>query len=142
MKLPRKTTIPTKAPDKMSHDVAMKVLGLAGGAKTKKGVNKRVEDFTEEEVLEAFQTESEAHSKLVIHVIHAIFSSSARKGEFQELQATHEAYQVLVKVIRAKNTFIKKTAQKREENIKKAEHAAVAASVFKKKGLGKNLDMF
>ena len=131
----------TKAPDKMSHDVAMKVLGLTGGSKTNKGVNKRVEDFTEEEVLDAFQAESEAHSK-VFRVIHVMISSSARKGEIQELQATHEAYQVLVKVIRAKNTFIKKTAQKREENIKKAEHAAVAASVFKKKGLGKNLDMF
>ena len=58
------------------------------------------------------------------------------------MQDTHEAYQVLIKVIRAKNTFIKKAVAKREANIKAAESATLAATVFKKKTLGKALNMF
>ena len=59
-----------------------------------------------------------------------------------KMQDTHEAYQVLVKVIRAKNNFIKKAKAKREANIKAAENCTIAATVFKKKAFGKSLDMF
>ena len=37
----------------------------------------------------------------------------ATQGKSSELQSCHEAYQVLVRVIRAKNTFIRKAAERR-----------------------------
>ena len=45
-------------------------------------------------------------------------------------------FQVLTKVIRAKNTFMKKAAQRREEkeaDLRAAENALTAAAVFKEK---------
>ena len=55
----------------------------------------------------------------------------------KKLQDTHEAYQVLIKVMKAKNRFIKKAEEKKEKNIKAAENVAVLANVFMKKGLGR-----
>ena len=68
---------------------------------------------------------------------------SAREGSggFEEMQDIHEAYQVLLKVIRAKNTFIKKAREKREANMKAAESTATAAAVFKKKTWGTKLNI-
>ena len=50
----------------MSHDAAMRILGLKDGkSKNNKGVlvSKRLEDHTEEDILEAFQKESASYSK-------------------------------------------------------------------------------
>ena len=57
-------------------------------------------------------------------------------------QVVIRCLQVLTKVIRAKNTFIKKAAQRREEkeaNLKAAENALTAAAVFKEKTFGTKL---
>ena len=58
---------------------------------------------------------------------------SARKGEIQKLQETHEAYQVIVKVIRAKNTFFRKAIEKNREKEKAANNAEVVANAWKNK---------
>ena len=53
-------------------------------------------------------------------------------------------FQVLTKVLRAKNSFIKKAAQRREEkeaNVKAAENALTAAAVFKEKTFGTKLNI-
>ena len=41
------------------------------------------------------------------------------------MQECHEAYQVLVKVIRAKNTFLKKSKAKKEKQVRIMEEASV-----------------
>ena len=43
----------------------------------------------------------------------------------RELQTCHEAYQVLSKVIRAKNTFLKKAKTKKEKQVRIMEQATV-----------------
>ena len=49
---------------KMNKDLAMKVLGLSrGNNKTREGIPKKLENYTEEEILEAFQEQSMALSK-------------------------------------------------------------------------------
>ena len=49
---------------KMTKDLAMKVLGLSrGNNKTREGIPKKLENYTEEEILEAFQEQSMALSK-------------------------------------------------------------------------------
>ena len=40
------------------------------------------------------------------------------EGRSSDLQNCHEAYQVLLKVMRAKNNFMKKAVAKREKQIK------------------------
>ena len=48
----------------MTKDLAMKVLGLSrGNNKTREGIPKKLENYTEEEILEAFQEQSMALSK-------------------------------------------------------------------------------
>ena len=55
----------------MTHDAAMRILGL-NDAKSKNSrgvlVCKRLEDHTEEDILQAFQKESESHSKQLISI--------------------------------------------------------------------------
>ena len=51
---------------------------------------------------------------------------------------------MLTKVLRAKKSFIKKAAQRREEkeaNVKAAENALTAAAVFKEKTFGTKLNI-
>ena len=74
-------------------------------------------------------------TRLTVH----FFLPSARKGEMQALQETHEAYQVIVKVIRAKNSFIRAATDKMEEREKVASQARLVASVFKKKSIMKKV---
>ena len=57
----------------------------------------------------------------------------------QRLQETHEAYQVIVKVIKAKNSFIRKATDKKEEREKVTSQANMMASVFKKKSIMKKV---
>ena len=55
----------------MSHDAALKILGLKDAKnKNNKGVlvSKRLEDHTEEEILVAFQKESASYSKQIIFI--------------------------------------------------------------------------
>ena len=57
---------------------------------------------------------------------------------------TRWCFQVLTKVLRAKNAFVKKAAQRREEkeaNVKAAENALTAAAVFKEKTFGTKLNI-
>ena len=68
-----------------------------------------------------------------------LFAAGHGAGGQQALQDLHEAYQVLTPLICARNTFIKKAGQKREQNIKTAEHVATAANIFKKKTFGSKL---
>ena len=61
----------------MSHDAAMRILGLKDAkSKNSKGVlvSKRLEDHTEEDILQAFQKESASYSKqfTVIHRYHRL----------------------------------------------------------------------
>ena len=97
----------------MSHDAAMRILGLNDAkSKNNKGVlvSKRLEDHTEEDILQAFQKESASHSKQLIQHFHNQYidermllsniltfrycTFSARQGENQKMQDCHEAYQV------------------------------------------------
>jgi len=112
----------------MSHDTALKLLGLSGGEnKTKAGVSRTVEDFTEQEVTKAFQGECQ---------------TQALRGETGKMRDTHEAYQVILKVIRAKNRFLRRrTARREAADMEAALTVASAASIFKKTALGQNLDM-
>ena len=57
----------------MTHDAAMRVLGLKDAKdKNSKGVlvSKRLEDHTEEDILQAFQKESASHSKQLTQHFH------------------------------------------------------------------------
>ena len=61
----------------MSHDAAIRILGLKDAkSKNSKGVlvSKRLEDHTEEDILQAFQKESASYSKqlTVIHRYHKL----------------------------------------------------------------------
>ena len=42
----------------------------------------------------------------------------ASKGNVSQLQNCHEAYQVLLKVIKAKNNFMKKAKAKKEKKVR------------------------
>ena len=48
-------------------------------------------------------------------VLISTYLFSATQGKSSEMQTCHEAYQVLLKVIRAKNKFIRKAAAAREQ---------------------------
>ena len=92
----------------MNHDAAMRILGLKDTkSKNSKGVLviKRLEDHTEEEILQAFQKESASYSKQLtfVQLYHNqnigemmldVELVSARQGENQKMQDCHEAYQV------------------------------------------------
>jgi len=103
----------------MSHDTALKLLGLSGGQnKTRAGVSRTVEDFTEQEVIKAFQGECQ---------------TQALRGETGKMRETHEAYQVILKVIRVKNRFLRRrTARRESSDIEAALTVSSAATVFKK----------
>ena len=49
----------------------------------------------------------------------------ASQGKVKELQNCHEAYQILSKVIRAKNTFLKKAKAKKAKQVRIMEQASV-----------------
>ena len=51
----------------------------------------------------------------------------------EKMHDLHEAYQVLVGIVRAKNTFIKKMMTKKDATMKTEENTLVAARMFKKK---------
>ena len=108
----------------MSHDTALKLLGLSGGQnKTRAGVgassqdqnltllwptwwvifpqvSRTVEDFTEQEVTKAFQGECQTQGKpsnaniVPIHPANNLILVLALRGETGKMRETHEAYQV------------------------------------------------
>jgi hypothetical protein len=47
----------------MSKDAALKVLGLSKDQKTREGIPKKLTDYSEEEVQEAFQANCSRHSE-------------------------------------------------------------------------------
>ena len=106
---------------RMTKDQALKTLGLVQTAQTKGGkVNKpkNATDYSEDEITLAFQRESKSLSKkkcCFVSVKSKCFPAS--QGKVRELQTCHEAYQVLSKVIRAKNSFLKKTKAKKQVRI-------------------------
>ena len=52
-------------------------------------------------------------------------------GKSADLQNCHEAYQVLLKVLRAKNNFMKKAEAKKEKQIKVMGQVEKASSIWK-----------
>ena len=64
---------------------------------------------------------------------YGIFFVLATTGKSAELQNCHEAYQVLLKVIRAKNTFLRKAREKREKQAREMATAQQASDVWRRK---------
>ena len=60
---------------------------------------------------------------------------SAAAGSSVDLQNCHEAYQVLVKVIRADNDFARKAVEKKEKQIRIMGQMEKVSSVWLKRGL-------
>ena len=88
----------------ISSDDALAILGFTNVA-GKVSKPRHISEYTEDEVLTAFQTQCKTLSILKlqntnqsIHIVISIFS--ARDGNFGKLQDCHEAYQVLVKIIK------------------------------------------
>ena len=55
------------------------------------------------------------------------------KGESSKMQSCHEAYQVLLKVIRAKNKFMLKAKEKREKQTKIQNQVEQVSSIWQRK---------
>ena len=71
----------------MSHDAAMRILGLKDAKnKNNKGVlvSKRLEDHTEEDILEAFQKESASYSKQLTFIQRCHNQYTGKKDAFVE----------------------------------------------------------
>ena len=71
----------------MSHDAAMRILGLKDAKnKNNKGVlvSKRLEDHTEEDILEAFQKESASYSKQLTFIQRCHNQYIGKKDAFVE----------------------------------------------------------
>ena len=62
-------------------------------------------------------------------------NDSAISGQSVELQNCHEAYQVLVKVIRTDNSFARKAMEKKEKQIQIMGHVEKVSSVWMRRGL-------
>ena len=87
----------------MDKDTALKTLGLLN---TSGGVTKPrdIRDYSEDEILKAFQKQCTRLSKYALWFYYMKFnkfSSQAQAGKMIELQDCHEAYQVLLKVVKA-----------------------------------------
>ena len=54
------------------------------------------------------------------------------EGRSSDLQNCHEAYKVLLKVLRAKNNFMKKAVVKREKQIKIMGQVEKASSIWRR----------
>ena len=55
------------------------------------------------------------------------------KGESSKMQSCHEAYQILLKVIRAKNNFMRKAREKREKEAKIKTQVEAVSSIWQRK---------
>ena len=99
----------------MDKDTALKTLGLLN---TSGGVTKPrdIRDYSEDEILKAFQKQCTRLSKYALWFYYMKFnkfSSQAQAGKMIELQDCHEAYQVLLKVVKAHGNK-KKEKEERE----------------------------
>ena len=116
----------------MSKDVAMDILGmnLSVGRKTPR----KLIDYSEEELMAKFQIKCTALRKTMPYCFLCIFLSSSETGDNPKnhcMQDVHEAYQILLKVIKAKIMFISNFQKKNPVDPK--EKVAMATSLFKKR---------
>ena len=122
--------LPQKKSATMSKDMALKVLGLSQTKGNKK--QKKITELSEDEILGAFQQECHSLSKFVLRKhISSSFLFPALEGRSSDLQNCHEAYQVLVKVIRAKNNFLKRAEAKKEKQNQIMGQVEKASSIWK-----------
>ena len=123
-------SLPQKKSATMSKDMALKVLGLSQTRGNKK--QKKVTELSEDEILGAFQQECHSLSKFIFRKhIFSSFLFPALEGRSSDLQNCHEAYQVLVKVIRAKNNFLKRAEAKKEKQNQIMGQVEKASSIWK-----------
>ena len=112
----------------MTSAKAMKIMGINQVITKNNSVSKKLEEYTEDEITLAFQKTSAMHSKYdcgYFTSLSSILFFPARKGDLQNLQDTHEAYQVLVKEVRA--FAARKAAKLVGGNLTAAQKAASAA---------------
>ena len=96
----------------MDKDVALRTLGLTNVVEGKVTKPKSISEYTEDEILGAFQSQCARYSKYPVLILINYYSFlhydnynySAREGKFAELQDCHEAYQVLSKFIKERDT--------------------------------------
>ena len=113
---------------KMTSAKAMKIMGINQVVTKNNSVSKKLEEYSEDEITLAFQKTSAMHSKYdscYYKSLLSILPFPARKGDLQNLQDTHEAYQVLVKEVRA--FAARKAAKLAGGNMTAAQKAAGAA---------------
>ena len=96
----------------------MSLLGLSLSTEGKKKKPKQATDYSEDELLDAFREtctligQNSAYFKFQLYF--CILDEEAVPGHNTSKMDVHEAYQVLLKVIKAKNKFLMKTKANRK----------------------------